>query len=124
MHQRQHGGVGVAFIIPNLNIMSNEKIRNKLSVIIGEMVAILLALEGVERKKPNKVSSDSSSALTSLKNMQSETRQDILVEIEQTVYRITKAGVNVNFTWIPDHIVGVDGNEMADKYAKVEQKQK
>lgn len=56
--------------------------------------------------------------------MQSETRQDILVEIEQTVYRITKAGVNVNFTWIPDHIVGVDGNEMADKYAKVEQKQK
>ena len=31
------------------------------------MVAILLALEGVERKKPNKVGSESSSALTSLK---------------------------------------------------------
>lgn len=51
MHQRQHGGVGVAFIIPNLNIMSNEKIRNKLSVIIGEMVAILLALGGGGKKE-------------------------------------------------------------------------
>lgn len=64
------------------------------------MVAILLALEGVERKKPNKVGSESSSALTSLKkNMHSETRQDILVEMAQTVYRITKAGVNVKFTY-------------------------
>jgi len=60
--------------------------------------------------------SGSSSALISIKNMQSEARRDILLEIVQAVYRINRVGV-VKFIWIPAHI-GVGGNEIVDKYAK------
>lgn len=91
--------------------MLNKRVNDKLSVFTGEMLAILLALEWVENSKPIKVliGSDSSSALTSFKNMQSEARQDIMLEIAQTVYRINKIGVIVKFIWIPAHI-GVIGN--------------
>jgi len=37
--------------------------------------------------------SDSSSALIGIKNMQSEARHDILLEIAQAVYRINRVGV-------------------------------
>jgi len=49
--------------------------------------------------------------------MKSETRQNILLEIVQAVYRINKVGVIIKFIWIPAHI-GVEGNKIADKYAK------
>lgn len=49
--------------------------------------------------------------------MQLDARQDIMLEIAQTVYRIKRVGVIVKFIWIPAHI-GVDGNELADKNAK------
>lgn len=111
--------VGAAFIIPEINVMLNKRVNDKLSVFTGEMLAILLALEWVENSKTRKVliGSDSSSALNSFKNMQLDVRQDIMLEIAQTVYRIKRVGVIVKFIWIPAHI-GVDGNELADKNAK------
>lgn len=111
--------VGAAFIIPEINVMLNKRVNDKLSVFTGEMLAILLALEWVENSKTRKVliGSDSSSALNSFKNMQLDARQDIMLEIAQTVYRIKRVGVIVKFIWIPAHI-GVDGNELADKNAK------
>lgn len=62
--------------------------------------------------------SDSNSALTSIKYMQSETRQDILSDIVQTIFKIMRAGTEIRFMGIPAHI-DVDGNELADKYAIV-----
>ena len=81
--------VGAAFIIPETNVMLNKRVNDKMSVFTGEMLAILLALEWVENSRPMEVltGSDSSSALTSIKNMQSEARQDIMLEIAQTVFR-------------------------------------
>lgn len=115
----ENNRVGAAFIIPELNVMLNKRVSDHLSVFTGELLAILLALEWVENNKPSKVliGSDSSSAVTRVKNMQSEARQDIMLEITQTVYRINKVGVIVKSIWIPAHIGG-DGNELADKYAK------
>lgn len=70
--------------------------------------------------KPSKVliGSDSSSALTSFKSMQSKARQDVLLEIAQAVFRIERAGILVKFIWIPAHI-GVEGSKLANKYALV-----
>ena len=60
---------------------------------------------------------DFRSLLISLKNNYSECRSDILTEIQQRVYRIQYMGTIVIFVWIPAHL-GINGNEMADKYAK------
>jgi len=49
--------------------------------------------------------------------MQSNARQDIVMYIVQAIFRMKRAGVEVKFMSIPAHI-GVDGNELADKYAK------
>ena len=78
-----------------------------------------LALSWIEEVKPIKdlIGSDSTGALASIKYMQSDTRQDIVLDIAQIIFRIKTAGIEIKRTWIPAHI-GVDGNELADKYAK------
>ena len=89
--------VGIAFINPELNVMSNKRISDNLAVYIqytGELLAIL-----------NRVIS----TLTSIKHMQSDTRQDIICNIAQTLFRIKRTGIEIIFMWIPAHI-GVDGN--------------
>ncbi|XP_061747026.1 uncharacterized protein LOC133545438 [Nerophis ophidion] len=111
--------VGAAAVIPQRNIVLNKRISDKLSVFTGELVAIYMAVNWIEENKARKVvvCSDSSSALTSIKNITSETRLDIVYEIVQAIYRINKAGGVVTFLWVPAH-VGVEGNELADRYAK------
>lgn len=45
-------------------------------------------------------------------------RQDIILEIMQYIYKIHNQGTTVSFIWVPAH-VGVEGNELADKFAKI-----
>lgn len=73
----------------------------------------------MEDNKPRRavIASDSSSALLSIKNGQSESRQDLIFQIMQSGNNLVKAGVEIVFLWVPAHI-GVRGNEMADKLAK------
>lgn len=111
--------VGVSFSIPKLKIEVTKRINNNLAVYTAELVAIWLALKWVEDNKPIKavIASDSSSALISIKNVVSESRQDIIYEIVQLGNNIIKSGVIISLLWVPAHI-GVSGNEMADKLAK------
>jgi len=110
--------LGIAFVVPEFNIKIGKRITDGLSVYTGEMLAILLALQWVEDIKPLKtICSDSSSALLSLKNNQTDSRMDILLEIYHTLFRIRNMGLIVRFVWVPAH-VGVEGNERADKMAK------
>uniref|UniRef100_A0A3Q3BE46 Reverse transcriptase domain-containing protein n=1 Tax=Kryptolebias marmoratus TaxID=37003 RepID=A0A3Q3BE46_KRYMA len=110
---------GIAFVVPEFNIKIGKRITDGTSVYTGEMLAILLALQWVEEIKPLKtiICSDSSSALLSIKNNQTDSRMDILLEIYHTLFRIQNMGMMVIFVWVPAHI-GVDGNEKADKMAK------
>uniref|UniRef100_A0A3B5QAR3 Reverse transcriptase domain-containing protein n=1 Tax=Xiphophorus maculatus TaxID=8083 RepID=A0A3B5QAR3_XIPMA len=114
-----NGKIGIAFVVPEFNLKIGKRITDGLSVYTGEMLAILLALQWVEDIKPLKtvICSDSSSALLSLKNTQSDSRMDILFEIFHTLFRIQNMGLIVIFVWVPAHI-GVEGNERADKMAK------
>lgn len=97
--------MGISFIIPDIGIMSNKRLSDNLAVFTGELLEILLALTWTESTKSNKIliSSDSSNALISIKNLQSDIRQDIILEILQTIVRIKKAGTVLQFIWVPAH---------------------
>lgn len=111
--------VGVGYVIPTLKHVEGKRITDDLAVYSGELIAVWLALQWVEEKRPRKVvvASDSSSALITIKTGQSETRQDIVLEIVLLASNLMKSGVGITFVWVPAHI-GVLGNEMADKCAK------
>ncbi len=61
------------------------------------------------------ICSDSFAALSSLKSGKSSTRQEILSDILQSLFRIQTKTV-ISFIWIPAHI-GI-GNEVVDQIAK------
>jgi len=56
-------------------------------------------------------------ALTSLMSGKSESRQDLIFEVLQCLFRAKQLGILVFFLWVPAH-VGVDGNEEVDQLAK------
>ncbi len=75
-------------------------------------------MQWVEQIKPNRIviCSDSSSALKSIKSTKTD-REDLLVEIYTSLYRLKVEGIIVYFCWVPAHI-GMVGNETAHKLAK------
>ena len=81
-------------------------------------MAILLALQWVEevRLLRMEICSDSSSSLISLKSNKSDGRPDVLIKMQETLYRIQMMGLNIILVGIPAHI-GSKGNEFADKCA-------
>ncbi|XP_023190232.1 uncharacterized protein LOC111608691 [Xiphophorus maculatus] len=114
-----NNNIGIAFIIPDLDIMRNKRLTDKLTVYTGELMAILMALEWVEetRERAVVICSDSSSALVSIVEQNSESRQDIIADINHLMFRIKSYGSLVKLVWVPAHI-GVIGNELADNFAK------
>lgn len=111
--------VGVGYVIPMLKHGEGKRLNDDLAVYTAELMAMLLALKWVEEKRPCQVvvASDSSSALTSIRTGQSESRQDIIFEIIILTNNLLKSGIEISFVWVPAHI-GVQGNELADKCAK------
>uniref|UniRef100_A0A3B5QKI5 Reverse transcriptase domain-containing protein n=1 Tax=Xiphophorus maculatus TaxID=8083 RepID=A0A3B5QKI5_XIPMA len=111
--------VGIAFIIPDLNIMENKRLTDSLNVYTGELLAISMALKWSEELSDKKVliCSDSSSALISIMEQESEARQDILIDINKSIHKMGINRSTVKFIWIPAHI-GIVGNELADTFAK------
>ena len=94
-----------------------------LSVYTMELLAILLAAVCVEEVRPDRVviCSDSCAALMNLNSFLSQSRQDLLYEVLQCLYRVKQMGIFVMFLWVPAH-VGVEGNEEVDIIAKQELK--
>lgn len=102
-----------------MGIVKTKRINDNLAVYIAELVAIWLALLWIESNNCLQavIASDSSSALISIQNFKSESREDILIEIVQLANGLQASGRRVTFLWIPAHI-GVEGNELADEHAK------
>lgn len=62
-----------------------------MSVYTGDMLSILLAVQWVKNVRPlRSLCSDFNSSLTSLQHSRSESRPNILTEIQQTLYRSYK----------------------------------
>ncbi|KAL0984649.1 hypothetical protein UPYG_G00144700 [Umbra pygmaea] len=97
--------MGIAYVIPQLNIEFAKIMNDDLAVYTAELLAIWMALLWVESNNPKQavIASDSSSALTSLKL--------------QLASNLIKAGISTPFIWVPAHI-GVGGKELADRCAK------
>ena len=106
-------------IINRRRIGINRRTSFKLGVYTVEMLAVLVALRWVEKTKQDKVliCSDSTSTLASIRSFHSNSRQDVLYEVLQSVTRIAKQGGQVKFLWVPAH-VGVRGTERVDQLAK------
>lgn len=113
------GQTGVAVVVPEFSVEMGNRISDGLSVYTGEMIAILLAVQWVEDVRPLHavICSDSSSSLVSLQHCHSDSRADVLGEIQQTLFRLHMMGLAVVFLWVPAHC-GVWANEQADRVAK------
>lgn len=118
------GRTAYAFTIPSLQVSINKRTSDYLAVYTVELIAIASALQWVEQVKLNKVilCSDSSSVLLSIQSFSSRSRQDIVNEIYETLFRLQMLNIIVSFMWVPAHR-GIKGNETADSLAKEASKQ-
>lgn len=107
-------------VIPKFKICKRGRLNNNFVVYTAELVAILIAHSWVESNMPRNevvIASDFSSALISIQNIMSQSRQDIVLDIVQLLNRLWNSGIKVTFLWVPAHL-GVKGNELADMNAK------
>jgi len=95
------GRTGFAFSCPSLNIFINRRTSDHLSVYTVEMMAIAIAtaLQWIEETGIKKIilCTDSCSALQSLKSFTSHSRQDIVNEIYENLYRFKNMNVMIIF---------------------------
>ncbi|XP_035985721.1 uncharacterized protein LOC118559100 [Fundulus heteroclitus] len=112
------GNVGIGIFIPEFNICICERLTDLLSIYTAEMVAIIFSLQWVEEVRPDRVviCTDSKAAIESI-HSGGNSRKDLVIEIYQSLYRLYRYGIEVQFCWVPAH-EGVKGNETADKLAK------
>lgn len=113
------GRTGFAFRIPTMDVYVKRRTSDHLSVYTVEMLAIASALQWAEESQIREVvlCSDSCSVLMSLQSSISNSRQDIIYEIFETLHRIKNMNIRVTFMWVPAHR-GVVGNELVDTLAK------
>ena len=113
------GRTGAAFVVPGADYAVYKRAPDKLGVYTMEMYAVFMALQWVEREKPDKVVvlSDSSSILKSLQSFRSKCREDLMYQVLQLYSQLSQMGVEIQFMWVPAH-VGIEGNESVDMLAK------
>ena len=114
------GRVGSGVFISDLDVGLTFRLPNCLSVYTSELVAIR---EGLRFIRDNNIQnaiilSDSLSALQSLETGKSISRPNLLIEILMILSDISRQQTNVLFAWVPSH-VGIQGNEIVDKLAKL-----
>lgn len=99
------GRTGFAYSIPTLNYSANRRTSDHLSVYTVEMMAIVTALQWIEETQIKKVilCTDSCAALESLKSFMSHSRQDMVNEIYEILYRFKIKNIMIIFMWIPAH---------------------
>lgn len=115
----KEGTTAAAIHIPKFGITIKKRLTNNLSVYTTEVIAIIIVLQWAEEVGPEKmvVCSDSLSVLQSIQTGQSSCRPDLILEVQQLLFRLQKLLIQVEFLWVPAH-KGIKGNEIADKAAR------
>ena len=112
--------VGTGVYIPSLHIIIGKRLPDQMSNVYSpEMMAIIIGLQWVEEVRSDRVvlCVHSLATLQSIHNWNSN-RQDLLLETQQSLYRLHRAGITITFCGVPAH-VGIKGNDGADKTAKI-----
>ncbi|KAL4112023.1 hypothetical protein QTP88_015872 [Uroleucon formosanum] len=109
-------GVGIALVKNNLH--TSFKLPPTCSIYTAEAVAILMAIKFVNKNENEKyiILSDSLSSLISIKNKINPS--DIAIQIQNRLEEAKRKNNIIILIWIPGHI-GIDGNEKADRQAKL-----
>ena len=95
----------------------HEKLQPNASIFSAETKAIDLALKMINKssEKSFLILTDSLSCVKAIQSYDTPNPQ--ILKLKLNIHSILQRGVNVTFLWIPSH-VGIDGNDMADEYAK------
>ena len=111
--------VGCAFAIPQYHITRKFKLNGQLSIFSAELTAIIEALKWVNAEKPDRVVilTDSLSSIRAIRSGNSNSRPDLLIQINQLVDSIIRANIIIYMDWCPSHC-NVTGNDLADEAAK------
>ena len=90
--------VGCAYVIPELKITRSFKLGGDLSIFSAELVAIIEALKWVKENKPDKVVilTDSLSSIRALKSGNSNSRPDLILQVNTLVDAIVRENVILN----------------------------
>ena len=94
-----------------------EKLSPHSSIFSVEAKAIDMALTMIKKssKQSFLILSDSLSCLKAIQSF--ETQNPQILKLKLKIHSLSQKGIFVTFLWIPSH-VGIDGNDMADEYAK------
>lgn len=113
----EQGVVAAAFNVPSRNVHEAARLTNNVTIYAAEMTAIILALRWLQTQvihQPVALFSDSLSSLESLKSRRSQSRPNLLNELQETIHN---ARADITFVWIPGHS-GLRHNDEVDALAK------
>lgn len=112
---RTESGVGCAVYTSGISL--NWTLAKESGVYTAEMIALMKALELIDRFENNNfiICSDSKSALDHLKS--NNPKDEIAKMIKEKYHSMKTKGKDITLLWIPGH-VGIMGNNEADKLAK------
>lgn len=102
------------------NYTFSGRLPNYKSVSSAELTAILMAVTRAKTESNNKIliCSDSLSSLQALANKNTKYQPDLLANILFHYSTLQEQGKQIKLLWVPSH-VGIQGNETADKAAKI-----
>ena len=121
-------GAGACLFIPGAvdPIMLKQPVSNRGSILLGELVAIKLALKHIFQYKTVRqtaiknvhILSDSQSAVGQLiLGWEAKSHQNTLQEVKTIIKQLEQINISVELSWTPGH-ANIKGNKNADKLAK------
>ncbi|XP_040966432.1 uncharacterized protein [Gossypium hirsutum] len=118
-HDPVTSATGYGIYIPDKKFETCNRLPNQTSVFTAEIQAILDSFTWISTQPPAQylVLTDSLSSIQAIESSNTSTRPELVNQIRQLNFQLTRLGIHVTLLWIPSH-VGIPGNEKADQLAR------